>query len=457
MSTPIPRPAVTGFWTLDRISDTLGSGLRGAQPLGAIVTDSRHVERGDIFVALKGERFDGHDYLEDVVGRGAAAVIVSHMPRVASLGVPVFDVEDTLVALGALAACWRRAWGKPIVAIAGSNGKTSTKELLVGVLSSRLSVASTSGNLNNRIGVPLTLLAIHPGADIAVIEIGTSLPGEVAILREMVRPDVALVTSIAEEHLEGLGDLEGVLREETSIFAGVKTAVVPADAEAIVAEAERMARRVLRAGLDSGDIRATRWSVDDEGRGMLQLDELDIQVPLRGAHNLRNAMLAIAAGRVCGIATEDAAVGIQGARGAEMRMSREGLGHATIINDAYNSNPGSVRAALDELSRASGRQRVAVLGTMRELGAASMRCHDEAARQALASGVEIVAGLGDFADALARIAPNDRRVVTGTDIDALWAGLAPRLEPDAVILLKASRGVRLERLVPLLTQWAQSI
>jgi len=209
----------TGFWTLDRIAAALeglstGSLPRGSTQVHGITTDTRKIGKGDVFLALKGERFDGHDYLRDAVRDGASAVIVSRTPKLGVLGVPVYEVGDTLVALGALANYWRRAWGKTIIGVAGSNGKTSTKDLLKASLGRAYSVHATTGNLNNRVGVPLSLLALPPDAEVAVIELGTSLPGEVAILRDIAQPDIALVTSIAEEHLEGLGDLAGVLREE---------------------------------------------------------------------------------------------------------------------------------------------------------------------------------------------------------------------------------------------------
>jgi UDP-N-acetylmuramoyl-tripeptide--D-alanyl-D-alanine ligase len=181
-----------------------------------------------VFVALRGDRFDGHDYLQSAVSAGAAAVVVSIAPPLGVLGVPVYQVEDTLVALGALASYWRQAWGKTVVAVAGSNGKTTTKDLIRAALSEEIRVHATTGNLNNRIGVPITLLATPADAELAVIELGTNIPGEVEILREITRPNIAVVTSVAEEHLEGLGDLAGVLREETACYDGVDVGIAPA-------------------------------------------------------------------------------------------------------------------------------------------------------------------------------------------------------------------------------------
>ena len=223
-----------GFWTLDRIragldagAGTVGSPPRGSSEVSSITTDTRKIGKGDVFVALRGERFDGHDYLLDAVRDGASALVVSQTPALNSVGVPVYEVRDTLVALGDLARYWRRAWGKTLIGVAGSNGKTSTKDLLRAALGGAYTVHATTGNLNNRVGVPLTLLSLPNDSDLAVVEVGTSLPGEVSILREIAEPDIALVTSIAEEHLEGLGDLAGVLREEAAVYEGVEVGIAP--------------------------------------------------------------------------------------------------------------------------------------------------------------------------------------------------------------------------------------
>jgi UDP-N-acetylmuramoyl-tripeptide--D-alanyl-D-alanine ligase len=450
----------TGFWTLDRIAAALENQLTSSAPRGStevrgITTDTRKIGKGDVFLALKGERFDGHDYLRDAVRDGAAAVIVSRAPKLTALGVPVYEVGDTLVALGALGNYWRRAWGKTIVGVAGSNGKTSTKDLLKASLGRSYSVHATTGNLNNRIGVPLTLLALPPDADVGVIELGTSLPGEVAILRDIAQPDIALVTSIAEEHLEGLGDLAGVLREEAAAYDGVAVGIAPSAQPEIAEAARGKARRVVVAGLDaSAELKPDRWEIGPDGLGVIEIGGVTIRPPVRGLHNLRNAMLALAVARECGVSYEDAAQGIAAMPQPKMRVAWEQVGNVTLINDAYNANPGSTRAAIELLQgTGTGRQRVIVLGTMRELGAASEQCHADIAVLALASGADIVAGIGEFAPALEKRKDRER-VITASDVEDLWPQLEGRLQRDAIILLKASRGVQLERLVPHLTTWA---
>jgi UDP-N-acetylmuramoyl-tripeptide--D-alanyl-D-alanine ligase len=450
----------SSFWTLDRIAAALDACAtvrlpRGPAAVAGITTDTRAIKPGQLFVALRGERFDGHDYLEAAVAAGAAAVVVSASPSLGTLAVPVFQVKDTLVALGALASFWRRAWGRTLVAVAGSNGKTTTKDLIRAALGEEIRVHATTGNLNNRIGVPITLLGIPPDAELAVVEFGTNIPGEVGILRDIAEPEIAVVTSVSEEHLEGLGDLAGVLREETACYTGVEIGIAPAGQPEIGEAARGKAKRVVVAGLNAGDVTPRAWKMELDGRGTLELNGVTVSPPLRGLHNLENTMLAIAVADACGVTHQAMAAGIARMPAPKMRVAWETIGRATLINDAYNANPGSTRAAIDLLkSVGEGKQRVIVLGTMRELGAASDTCHDDISRLALESGADVVAGTGEFAQSLRRVRPGDARVITAESVEALWPLLSPRLEPDAVILLKASRGVQLERLVPHLTTWA---
>lgn len=452
------------FWTLGRVRDALrpllvGRPPEGEAPITSVSTDTRDIQSGACFVALVGERFDAHDFLAGAVAGGASAIVASTPGDYDSLGVPVFLVRDTLEALGALARYRRRAWASrgTVVGVGGSNGKTTTKELIRGVLSTRLNVHATRGNLNNLVGVPKTLLALPADADAAVVEMGMNVPGEMQRLVGIAEPDISVVTCIAEEHLEGLGDLDGVMREESFIFDGARVAVVPASQPDVARAAAGRAGRVVTAGLGEGDLRTERWGVEPDGHVWLEVEGLRVRPRVRGVHNLRNTMLALAVGRECGVSLEDGARGVESADGPAMRMAWENVGRATLINDAYNASPASMRAALELLAGLPGdRQRVAVLGTMRELGAHSTRLHRELAREALDSPIELLAGAGEMGDALHHAGADDPRLVVAEDIHDLWAALEPRLRRDAVILLKASRGVELERLVPSITAWANS-
>jgi UDP-N-acetylmuramoyl-tripeptide--D-alanyl-D-alanine ligase len=449
-------------WTLDRVAQALetlaGSPIplpRGNRALRGISTDTRSLGEGDLFVALRGERFDAHDFLADAARLGAAAFVVSDARRAAGLGVPVFVVSDTTAALGALGAWWRRTWGGTVIAVAGSNGKTTTREMIRAALSGLLDVHASRGNLNNQVGVPLTLLAIPLSAQVAVIEIGTNQPGEVDLLRRIVSPDVAVVTSIGEEHLEGLGSLDGVLREEAAVFHGASLAVVPASQPEIGAAARAMGTPVVEAGLETG-VHPDQWGLTPDGRGWAQFGEARLELRIRGLHNLRNALLAMAVARACGLPDEAAIAGLAALEPLDMRGQWLEAGSLTIINDAYNANPASMREAIALLDALQpDRPRVVVLGSMRELGPQGPALHDEIADRAIASNAAIVAGIGDFAGPLAARALAER-VLTAPDVPELWPALSKRLPRNAVILLKASRGVRLERLIPLLTEWSSA-
>jgi len=451
------------FWTIDRLSAALSGELVGARPLGtarigAISTDTRTVKSGDCFVALRGETFDAHDFLNEAVGKGAAAIVIHDARRATGLGVPVFVVHDTLRALWSLAGFRRRAWGgsgRPIIAVAGSNGKTTTKELVNGALSTTFEVHATRGNLNNHVGVPLTLLSLADEADLAIIEVGTNHPGEVAALGSLIEPTIAIVTSIGEEHLEGLGDLNGVLREEVSICKGALVAVAPASQPEIGVAAQQLAGRVVSAGLDAGDVTPTSYAMNDDGFGSLTFGDVTVKLAIPGIHMLRNAMLAVATAEICGVPRETAARGLAAVAPLPMRGVWRTLGRATLINDAYNANPASMREAITLLDALkTDRQRVLVIGSMLELGAHSEAYHREIAERALKSSAGVVAAVGEFTRAFQQLGNLNGRVVVADTAEALWPQLAPRLAPDAVVLLKASRGVKLERLVPFIEAWA---
>lgn len=448
------------FWTFDRLTAALSTQLVGARPKGRsplrlLSTDSRTLEPGDVFVALRGEQFNGHAFLSAAVERGAAAVVADDASECRGLGVPALLVGDTTRALAALGHFRRNAWGGTVVAVAGSNGKTTTKELIAAALGTRLRVHATRGNLNNHVGVPLTLLSVPDSAEVAVIEIGTSHPGEVATLRESVRPDISVVTSIGEEHLEGLGTLHGVLQEESAVFQGAKLAVTPRSQPEVAAAARGRALRVIEAGLDGGDVCPDAWGLDSGAKGWCTFGESRLAMPFVGLHNLRNAMLAMAVARACGVPDEAAVAGMAALSTPSMRSALEPLGGLLLLNDAYNANPASAREALYTMDAiGTPRPRVAVLGSMLELGQQGPAFHDEIARAALASRADVIAGVGLFVAAFARVAPADPRVITAPDADALWPLLRHRIPADALVLLKGSRGTRLERLVPLLRELA---
>lgn len=456
---PVLPTAPHPYWTQERVAQALGTGPSAQHAFHGVSTDTRAVQPGDVFVALVGERYDAHDFLADARERGAAAVVVSDVTKAVGLGVPVYLVPDTQVALGQLAHAWRMAWGKTVVAVAGSNGKTTTKELIRAALGSELQVHATTANFNNLVGVPLTLLAIPATSDIAVVELGTNAHGEVALLRAMCAPDIAVLTSIGEEHLEGLGDLAGVLREESAVFENVDVAIVPVAQPEIEASAVGKARAVVTAGLHNATVTPTAWGLESDGRVWIEYAGEKCVLPLRGAHQAANAMLAIATALACGVSAPAALAGMAMMPVPSMRGVWEPLGDAILINDAYNANPASMRAAIALLQAVEAdRQHVAILGTMRELGVHAPAQHTAVLESALASSASVIALVGDFASAWQAAttlhAEHRARVVSAPDVNELWPQLAPRLARNAVILLKASRGMKLERLVPYITTWA---
>ncbi len=447
------------YWTLHRVARVLGCGPSSHAPLAGVSTDTRSLRRGELFVALSGENHDAHAFLNQAKEAGAAALVVSNAEATVGLGLPVFVVPDTLKALGKLARAWRCAWGGAeggtVIAVAGSNGKTSTKDLLRAALGETFEVHATRGNFNNMIGVPLSLLAIPAHAQIAIIEIGTNAPGEVAALRDLVKPDIAVLTAIGEEHLEGLGDIDGVLKEETSVFSSVALAVLPSRYSDAVEIAKRSATAVITTGLLNADITPLSWSLDAEGCPVLNYQGQSVRIPLRGEHQAENAMLALAVAEALGAPISESLAGLQKVSAASMRGDWQSIGEAVLINDAYNANPPSMIAALSLLDSAGeGRQRVAVLGSMRELGAQSAVKHQDVAKAALTSRADIIVAVGDFVEAFKIVASNDSRVIMAPDLEGVWDALMPRLSPSAIILLKASRGMRFERLVPSIHSWA---
>ncbi len=426
------------FWTMDRAAQALAAcatipAPHGAREFIAVSTDTRTIVPGTLFVALKGDNFDAHDFLAAAVAAGAAALVVSDVERTVGIGVPVYGVRDTREALGALARFRREAWGKPVIAIGGSNGKTSTKAMLSAMLAGAYDVHATAGNLNNEIGVPLTLLALPDDADVAVVEAGTNSPGEIERLRRIIMPDVTVITSIGEEHLEGFGDIQAVLKEELALTVGVPVVIAPAAHPEVAAGVPAVGQQVVVAGLDEGHMQPLRWRLEADGSGTLTFDDGDLHIPLRGAHNLRNAMLAVTVARGFGVTLEQMQFGLS-------RMVQP-----------------SMRAALDLLEAVgNGRPLVAVLGTMRELGAGSDALHDDIARDAIRRPLHLIVGVGDFAAAFRRIAPDDPRLVLADDAPAAAEALLRRAPGTAAILLKGSRGARLERLVAPITAWATS-
>ena len=444
-------------WTEAAVCAALGLGTSPLDVAYATVsTDTRTLGDGALFVALVGERHDAHAFLGQAAAAGATGAVVERVPDDAPAGLRYYVVPDTLRALGDLARFRRRRSPARICAVTGSNGKTTTKELLRAVLSTRHRVHATRGNLNNLIGVPLTLLALPIDAEAAVIELGTNVPGEVARLSGIVEPDAAVVTNVSAEHLEGLGDLDGVLREESAVLPWLPAnapAVVPDQPAALASRARVLSRTVRVAGLGDGadaDLRASDVALDADGRVRFTWRDRQVQLRLRGRHNARNALLAFALGDAWGADVDAMVAAAEAVEPPPMRSEVRRIGRMTVIVDCYNANPGSVQAAtrlLADMPRGEGR--VAVLGSMLELGPTSAALHEESARDIAALGLDRIVATGDFADAFAPLATAlGERLVRERDPLVAFDRIAPSLSGDETVLLKGSRGVALERLLP---------
>ena len=425
-----------------------------------VTTDSRAAGEGDLYVALVGERFDGHEFVADALAAGARGAVVSRSVAGADRTI-LYPVDDTLAALGRLALHRRRRLTVPVVGVTGSSGKTTTKELLAGALGSTLRVHATKGNLNNQIGLPTTLLRTPLDAEVVVAEMGTNEPGEIAILTAIGEPDVSVLTTVGESHLEKLGSVEGVLKEKLDILRGLRPGgrgVVGDQPRALPMAAREVRPDVRVAGwtdLADEDLRPVDARADEEGRYTFVWRDARVSLRMPGRHAVQNALLALAVAEILGVPAEAAARGVGAVEAGSMRGEVRRLGGLTLLLDCYNANPQSVRASLETLEGRRGRK-VAVLGSMLELGASSGKLHADVLRDALGRKLDAVVATGAFARAAAGAVPEREgagpELIAAEEPDEAYRLLRPRLAGDEVVLLKASRGVALERLVPLLEE-----
>ncbi|HUP18557.1 MAG TPA: UDP-N-acetylmuramoyl-tripeptide--D-alanyl-D-alanine ligase [Gemmatimonadota bacterium] len=419
--------------------------------------DSRRTLEDDLFVAICGDRHDGHDHLAEAVAAGATGVVVAEDQEFAGRDRTArWEVEDGRRALQALAAFHRRRLPARVVGITGSNGKTTTKELVAAVLSQRFRTARTSGNLNNQVGVPLTLLEIGPEHEWAVVELGTNQPGEIGPLARISDPEIGVLTNVAASHLEGLGTMEAVLEEKMALAhaLGPGDLLIYCGDQAVLRESARgLPCRTLSYGFGPGnDLRPEAWSLDDEGRGSFSLDGRTYRLRLVGRHNVVNGLAAVAVGLEAGLASAEIAGGLAEPGMLPMRMQLERWGAVTALVDCYNANPESVRSAASTLAGLGGaRRRIAVLGEMLELGVRSAELHAEVGSD-VASAVDVVVAVGPGAAAIADGArgadggnPPRAERFDSREEAAEW--LVAHLRPGDAVLFKASRGAELERVV----------
>lgn len=431
--------------------------------VAGVSTDTRTVAPGELFFALHGPNFDGHNFVAAALQRGACGAVIA-AERTADIlkavegsgATPLLvRVDDPLAALGRLAAFHRRQSSARVIAVAGSNGKTTTKSLIEHILRGSLRGRASQKSFNNAIGVPLTLLSAEMGDEFLVVEIGTNAPGEIAALAAVAQPDIAVITCIGEEHLEGLGDLAGVAREECAILAHVKRggfAAVNIDWPGI-REHLPLGRGVTIAtfgGAESGaDLRVTNPRVAD-GRLSFQLNgRLDLRLPTINVCNASNAVAAVAVARRMGLRDEEITARLESFSPPPMRSEVQTVGGVTLVNDAYNANPHSMRAAIETLAALPAKRRVFVAGEMRELGRSSAAMHaDIATRLANDGRIDQIVTVGDAAVLMnAGLRNASAAVQAVADPLAAAAHLANWVAPGDAVLFKASRAVGLEAAV----------
>ncbi len=450
---------------LFEIAQATGGTAFGEQMLFAgVSTDSRSITSGELFVALRGDRFDGHQYLAGACARGAAGAMVAadavDALREQFPALPLIAVADTRLALGALAAWWRSRFSLPLLAVTGSNGKTTTKEMIAAILQAdarqagydpAVVVLATHGNFNNDIGLPLTLLKMSGLHRAAIIEMGMNHTGEISYLTHLARPTVAVVTNAQRAHLAGMGDLAGIAAEKAEIYEGLTAdgvAVINADDHFAALWRERNAgRRVLSfsLGQQPADVVGDVHQHGLETALTLRTAAGDGQIVLRipGAHNARNAVAAAAAALAAGVPLAAVVAGLNEFAGVPGRLQRRaGIHGAVLLDDTYNANPDSVRAGIDVLAATIGRK-ILVLGDMGEIGDASGQYHDEIGGYAKSQGIDRLFALGEMSAVAARNFGGGSQHFS--QIEKLIEALKPELGPDTTVLVKGSRFMRMER------------
>lgn len=438
-------------------------------PAGVLVrrvcTDSRAVQTGDLFVCLRGPNFDGHKFAADAVRRGAVAVVAeTDLAMGGEAGLPILRVDNTRAALGRLAAAHRQRFSIPVIAVAGSNGKTTTKELVAAVLRQRFRTLASVASFNNDVGLPLTLLELDPTHEAAVVEVGTNHPGELAALLQIARPTHGVLTRLGGEHLEFFGSFDGVVEEE-----GALADHLPSEGSLFLvgdgAGTHRVRRRARSGVVTVGWAPENDWvclaaSVSDQGTGF------EVRAPvadasgeyamgLLGRHQVENALLALALGSRLGLSRDELSAGLRACRPAAHRLELAAAGGVRILDDSYNANADSMRAALLTLRDldCAGR-RIAVLGDMGELGEHAVAAHQETGRLAAEVGVDELYAVGRWAAVLAAGASGAGCTIVRECPDAAAAaeGLIATLKPGDLVLVKASRRTRLDVVVELVVR-----
>jgi UDP-N-acetylmuramoyl-tripeptide--D-alanyl-D-alanine ligase len=446
--------------TFSQIAQFAGASLSsgdGTVVINKVSTDSRTIKTGELFVALRGENFDGHDFVETVAKSGATGALVdANWKGNVPSNFALLRATDPLQAYQALAAKYRRSLTLKVLAITGSNGKTSTKDFAASVLARRFRVTKTEGNFNNHVGLPRTILEATSDDEVAVWEIGMNHPGEIAALSEIAVPDAAIITNIGVAHIEFMGSREAIAMEKGALVEAVGrqgTVILNVDDPFSEGIAARTRAKVVFAGTTGGAVQAIEIRQTAEGAEFTIVEgahRCRAQLPVAGSHMVQNALLAVAAGRAFGLSIEECAAGLAAAPLTKARLQIKDIGGVQFLDDSYNANPDSMKAALRTLVELDAEgKRIAVLGEMRELGVESERGHREVGETAATLGVDQLITIGDVAELIAEGA---RTAGLNKISSARSTGEAAKLlgeiaEPGDLVLIKGSRAARTEEVI----------
>ncbi len=416
--------------------------------------DSRTLLPGQLFFAVQGERIDGHDFVQQALAKGAVAAVIRKDEASRFHGEQCLEVDDTLRALQTLATAVRRLWGRPLIAVTGSAGKTTTKEAIAHVLAAKFTVMRSEGNFNNHFGLPLMLLKLESEHDLAVIEMGMSHAGEIAALAKIAMPDVGVVTNVAPVHLEFFDSIEGIARAKYELIEALTAsgvAVLNADDKYVSQFGKDSRAKVITYGLNiSANVRAE--NIESQGANGALFDVVAAgskeraALPLVGAHNIHNALAAVAVALDRGFTLAEAVTGLQSLQAPEKRGQVVQFGNITVVNDCYNSNPKALDAMVAALSSMPARRRIAIAGEMLELGPAGSALHSECGEHMAEKNIDVLVGVRGLAAFMVEAAAKKGvRAEFVETPEAAGEWMARELKDGDVVLLKASRGVKLER------------
>lgn len=445
---------------LEVIASWCGGVVTTGDPTAAatsICSDSRALKAGDLFLALRGASFDGHDFVAEAAARGALGAVVENECGGLPTGFAVIRVPDTLRALQEIATAYRRTMSAQVVCVTGSNGKTSTKDLIAVVMRERFQVTKTEGNFNNHIGLPLSMLRLRMGDRVGVFELGTNHPGEIAALAALAQPDVAVITNIGVAHIEHFGSREDIAKEKGALAEALRPGgalILNADDDFTPAIAARTRANIIRCGMaQDADIRASELRQDFTGM-KFRIDafgkSIEAQLPVPGVHMVSNTLLAIGVGHVFGMSIEECAAGLPNLQLTKGRLEMKVVGGIQVIDDSYNANPDSMKAALLTMSQMSvNGRRIAILGRMGELGHESERGHRSVGQTASDLGLDCVISVGNEAALIADEAWRGgvEKVVKAADLDEAIKALRDFAQAGDLVLVKGSRSAEMERIV----------